>query len=287
MSSSKKLDDSVYDIGDYVEITQNRRGTIKYEGNIKFVGYIIGLELDETIPGGTDGTLLGVRYFKCPKGKATFVKTNKIKKIIKPKTSKNRIRKALNLPIYDEDNDTNSKRRKMNNKRKSKKKKKKKKSKTKQQSQSAKKSPPKKKKKIMPKIPSLSTNNDDDDSDNSSTGSANSGNSGSSGSKDGDNKASLSSLSKKKSKSKRHDIRKRSDDTVGTPTSSTASPAQPPPRTPRPRGSARRRATSSLKLDKKEREKFMMQHKTKRNKPPGSGSGIHELYIIHNVCEYL
>merc|ERR1712228_277600 len=92
---------NVYDIGDYVEIVKNRRGVIRYEGNIKFVGYIIGIELDESIPGGSDGTLLGVRYFKCPKKKATFVKTSKIKQIIKPRSSQNRIRKALHLPIND------------------------------------------------------------------------------------------------------------------------------------------------------------------------------------------
>merc|ERR1711933_546619 len=90
-----------YDIGDYVEIVKNRRGIIRYEGNIKFVGYIIGIELDIVIPGGSDGTLLGVRYFKCPKKKATFVKTSKIKQIIRPRSSKNRLRKALNLPIND------------------------------------------------------------------------------------------------------------------------------------------------------------------------------------------
>merc|ERR1711902_449323 len=102
MSSLRKLSHVVYDIGDYVEITQNRKGTIRYEGNIKFVGYIMGIELDEAIPGGTDGTLLGVRYFKCPKGRATFVKINKVKRIIKPRSSTNRIRKALHLPINDD-----------------------------------------------------------------------------------------------------------------------------------------------------------------------------------------
>eukprot|EP01084_Bolivina_argentea_P203876 348136_1 len=117
-ASTRKPTDVVFNLGDYVEIKQNRRGTIRYEGNIKFVGYIVGIELDSRIPGGTNGTLLGVRYFKCAKKKATFVKTSKIKSIIKPRSTKNRIRKALHLPINDDTNNISKKKKKKKSKKK-------------------------------------------------------------------------------------------------------------------------------------------------------------------------
>merc|ERR1712154_655360 len=117
----------------------------------------------------------GVRYFKCPKKRATFVKTSKIKQIIKPKSSKNRIRKALHLPIKDEDDDDVQKKKK--NKKKKKKAKQIKTTKKSKQ-KTIKKTPPKKvnkpnikKKKKKKMIPSLNTFGSDSNSSTGSSGS--------------------------------------------------------------------------------------------------------------------
>ena len=68
----------------YIEIGTKggklRRGFIRFEGKVKVVGHCYGIELDEAIDDGTDGSLDGEQYFKCEEGRGKFIKPQKIKR---------------------------------------------------------------------------------------------------------------------------------------------------------------------------------------------------------------
>ena len=72
-----------YEIGDYVELQTNkknttRKGYIRFKGKIESFGDCVGIELDEKITDGNNGTVNDKEYFKCSQGKGTFIKIAKI-----------------------------------------------------------------------------------------------------------------------------------------------------------------------------------------------------------------
>eukprot|EP01084_Bolivina_argentea_P116383 206799_1 len=67
-----------YNVGDYVEITRNRKGVIRFQGSVGPFGKCFGIELDAPNEGGNNGTFDGEVFFECDDGKGTFVKGAKI-----------------------------------------------------------------------------------------------------------------------------------------------------------------------------------------------------------------
>jgi len=68
------MDDNQYEIGDYVELPGNRKGHIRYIGNIhsNLGDEYVGIELDEPIIDGNNGTLDKHSHFECSPGKRAF-----------------------------------------------------------------------------------------------------------------------------------------------------------------------------------------------------------------------
>merc|ERR1719204_2935967 len=71
------------ELGDRVEIDRNRRGTIKYIGNVYFSKEeTVGLELDKWTSYGHDGTVSGKRYFKAQRNKGYFCKYDSVLRVL-------------------------------------------------------------------------------------------------------------------------------------------------------------------------------------------------------------
>merc|ERR1712154_645905 len=73
----------VYNVGDYVEIQGTKKNTvrsgyIRFKGNLPSFGECAGIELDEKINDGNNGTFNDQQYFECQEGKGTFIKFTKI-----------------------------------------------------------------------------------------------------------------------------------------------------------------------------------------------------------------
>eukprot|EP01083_Nonionella_stella_P074515 202177_1 len=96
-------------IGDQIELTNGRLGTVRYVGNIEIKkGIWVGVELNDP-SGNHDGALKGKRYFKTEPHHATFVKYKKIKRIIKP--DKEQTKSTHSSPLHidiNSDSDTRS-----------------------------------------------------------------------------------------------------------------------------------------------------------------------------------
>lgn len=61
---------------------QNKPGYIKFIGNTKFAhGTWIGVELEQAF-GKNDGSLKGVRYFRCAEDKGCFVRADKLSLVV-------------------------------------------------------------------------------------------------------------------------------------------------------------------------------------------------------------
>eukprot|EP00485_Elphidium_margaritaceum_P013111 CAMPEP_0202694316 /NCGR_PEP_ID=MMETSP1385-20130828/8200_1 /ASSEMBLY_ACC=CAM_ASM_000861 /TAXON_ID=933848 /ORGANISM="Elphidium margaritaceum" /LENGTH=1305 /DNA_ID=CAMNT_0049350135 /DNA_START=24 /DNA_END=3941 /DNA_ORIENTATION=+ len=76
-----------HDVGDYVELTKNRKGVIRFKGEMTGFGKCFGIELDEAVENGNDGTLDGDQFFECDDGKGIFLKPSAIKRKLASNTS--------------------------------------------------------------------------------------------------------------------------------------------------------------------------------------------------------
>ncbi|KAL5252346.1 hypothetical protein ACHWQZ_G015198 [Mnemiopsis leidyi] len=80
ISISKKSDDTTcpFQLGDRVA-TLGYTGTVRYVGPTEIAeGVWVGIEGDQTIPSGNDGTHKFKRYFKCELGKGVFARPNMV-----------------------------------------------------------------------------------------------------------------------------------------------------------------------------------------------------------------
>jgi len=72
-----------FELGDRVEIDRNRRGTIKYIGDVFFSKEeMVGLELDKWTSYGHDGTVSGKRYFIAQRNKGYFCKYDSVLRVL-------------------------------------------------------------------------------------------------------------------------------------------------------------------------------------------------------------
>lgn len=71
-------------VGQKIELTDGRTGTIRYVGQTAFAaGDWVGIELDDG-SGKNDGSVQGERYFDCPMGYGMFVRPTTITVIAQP-----------------------------------------------------------------------------------------------------------------------------------------------------------------------------------------------------------
>eukprot|EP01084_Bolivina_argentea_P137929 242917_1 len=79
-------------VGDRVETKDNYRGTCQYVGQVKGlnnnnnVGIFVGIELDEFISNGHDGSNNNIQYFNCNNGHGIFIPIEECIKIDNKKT---------------------------------------------------------------------------------------------------------------------------------------------------------------------------------------------------------
>ena len=67
-------------VGQRCQLENGARGEIRFIGRALQVGfgYFVGIQLDDAIENGGDGTLEGMHYFFSEQGKAIFLRPNKI-----------------------------------------------------------------------------------------------------------------------------------------------------------------------------------------------------------------
>uniref|UniRef100_H2XMT6 CAP-Gly domain-containing protein n=1 Tax=Ciona intestinalis TaxID=7719 RepID=H2XMT6_CIOIN len=62
-----------FSVGDRVSVAKSKTGTVRFIGKTQFAsGTWCGIELDDGNTGKSDGSIDGVRYFKCPESKGIF-----------------------------------------------------------------------------------------------------------------------------------------------------------------------------------------------------------------------
>ncbi|ETO18095.1 hypothetical protein RFI_19196, partial [Reticulomyxa filosa] len=74
-----------FEVGDYIQLDkENHRGFVRFIGRIQTTGKIyIGVECDQEISNGNNGSLNGTKYFECQSGKGTFVAPASIPVIVR------------------------------------------------------------------------------------------------------------------------------------------------------------------------------------------------------------
>nr|XP_026690408.1 CAP-Gly domain-containing linker protein 4-like [Ciona intestinalis] len=69
----KKSESPEFSVGDRVSVAKSKTGTVRFIGKTQFAsGTWCGIELDDGNTGKSDGSIDGVRYFKCPESKGIF-----------------------------------------------------------------------------------------------------------------------------------------------------------------------------------------------------------------------
>lgn len=75
-------------VGQFVELTEDRTGTIRYVGTTSFSsGEWIGIELDDPV-GKNNGSVQGKRYFECAADHGMFVRALTVVRVLEEPTPK-------------------------------------------------------------------------------------------------------------------------------------------------------------------------------------------------------
>lgn len=79
---ARQLTENDINVGDYILLTKERAGTVKYKGPVDYAeGTHFGVELIGSM-GKHSGTVRKKKYFECEKGRGMMVKMDRVRKLL-------------------------------------------------------------------------------------------------------------------------------------------------------------------------------------------------------------